>query len=433
MKPKVILINPWIYDFSAINLWARPLGLLTVAEHLSQYDIDLHMIDCTDICKTGRRYGTGKYPREIIDKPDILKGVPRNFARYGISTDDFNARLMKYGPFDMVFVTSIMTYWYPGVIKAIDIIKDHQPHVPVVLGGIYASLFERHAREQSGADHVYTGPINKNIIKIMESYGIELIKKYEHTQYYNMELYDSYPFAPIITSTGCPYNCSYCASSSLSPQFAQRQPEEVMGEIIELYDIGVRDFAFYDDALFVNADSHIKIMLQEIIDSGMSMRFHCPNGVHARFIDKELADLLKKSGFTTLRISLETVDTNRQTETGGKITSGTFQESIKSLKAAGFTKENIGVYLMYGLPGQELAEVIEGINFLKGLDVRINLTEFSPIPHTKCWNDLIDCGTINENIDPLLTNNSVFSNLFQGYDWKELDALKNSVKKYNST
>jgi len=230
-----------------------------------------------------------------------------------------------------------------------------------------------------------------------------------------------------------PYNCSYCASSSLSPRFAQRAPEEVIGEITELYDIGVRDFAFYDDALFVNADSHLKIILQEIINSGMSMRFHCPNGVHSRFIDNELANLLKESGFTTLRVSLETVDTNRQTETGGKITSDTFQKSIKSLKAAGFTKENIGVYLMYGLPGQKLAEVIEGINFLKGLDVRINLTEFSPIPGTKCWNDLIDRGIIDENIDPLLTNNSVFSALYEGYDWKELDVLKNSVKKYNST
>jgi len=433
MKPNILLINPWIYDFSAINLWARPLGLLTVAEHLSQYDIELNLIDCTNICKTSRRYGTGKYPREIIDKPGILKDVPRHYARYGISTDEFKVLLKQYSPFDMVFVTSIMTYWYPGVLKAIELVKNLQPDVPVVLGGIYASLFERHARAQSRADHVYTGPLNNNINKIMRSYGVELIEKYDQTQYYNMDLYDSYPFAPIVTSTGCPYNCSYCASSSLSPRFAQRAPEEVIGEITELYDIGVRDFAFYDDALFVNADSHLKIILQEIINSGMSMRFHCPNGVHSRFIDNELANLLKESGFTTLRVSLETVDTNRQTETGGKITSDTFQKSIKSLKAAGFTKENIGVYLLYGLPGQALIEVIEGINFLKGLDVRINLTEFSPIPGTKCWNDLIDCGIIDENIDPLLTNNSVFSALYEGYDWKELDALKNSVKKYNST
>jgi len=433
MKPKLLLINPWIYDFSAVNLWSRPLGILQVAEFLSQYEIDINMIDCTDSYKTNRRYGTGQFPRQIIAKPDILKAVPRNFARYGISTDDVKDLLKKFSPFDMVFVTSIMTYWYPGVRKAIEMVRDLHPHVPIILGGIYASLYEKHAIHTSGADYVHTGPINSHMTGIMQSFGLDPIKKNGPTPYYKMGLYRSYPFAPIITGKGCPFNCSYCASSSLSPKFMQRPPGEVLKEITELYRMGVRDFAFYDDALFVNADSHLKIILQEIINSGMSMRFHCPNGVHARFIDNELAHLLKESGFTTLRISLETVDTSRQAETGGKITSGTFQESINRLKAAGFTKEKIGVYLMYGLPGQELTEVMEGINFLKGLDVRINLTEFSPIPGTQCWNDLIDRGIIDENIDPLLTNNSVFSTLYEGYEWQELEKLKNSVKEYNST
>ena len=433
MKPKLLLINPWIYDFSAVNLWSRPLGILQVAEFLSQYEIEIKMIDCTDSSKTSRRYGTGQFPREIIAKPEILKAVPRHFARYGISTDDFKGLLKKCSPFDMVFITSLMTYWYPGVQKAIEMVRDLHPQVPIILGGIYASLHEKHALHSSGADYVHTGPVNSQMTAMLQSFGLEPVKKNGPTPYYKMGLYRSYPFAPMITGTGCPFDCSYCASSLLAPKFVQRPPGNVVREITELYCMGVRDFAFYDDALFVNADSHLKKILQKIIHSGMSMRFHCPNGVHARYIDNELAHLLKESGFTTLRISLETVDAGRQTDTGGKITSGAFRESIKRIKDAGFTKENIGVYLMYGLPGQELAEVREGIHFLRGLDVRIHLTEFSPIPGTQCWNDLIDRGIMDENIDPLLTNNSVFSALYAGYDPKELDKLKNSVKEYNSS
>ena len=47
MKLKIVLVNPWIYDFAAFNLWARPLGLLRVAEHLSSFDTELFFIDCT--------------------------------------------------------------------------------------------------------------------------------------------------------------------------------------------------------------------------------------------------------------------------------------------------------------------------------------------------------------------------------------------------
>ena len=87
---------------------------------------------------------------------------------------------------------------------------------------------------------------------------------------------------------------------------------------------------------------------------------------------------------------------------------------------------------MYGLPGQEFDEIREGVEFLKSLGVKINLTEFAPVPGTQCWDDLISSGTISQDIDPLLTNNSVFSRLFSGYDPEETEKLKLSVKEYNT-
>jgi radical SAM superfamily enzyme YgiQ (UPF0313 family) len=231
---------------------------------------------------------------------------------------------------------------------------------------------------------------------------------------------------------GCPNRCSYCASSILSDGFLQHDPSMIVQEIKELYNEGVRDFAFYDDALLINADSHLKAILKSIISSKMEVRFHCPNGIHARFINDEIAYLMKESGFTTLRLSLETVDADRQVKSGGKVTSEALQNAVSHLKKYGFRKDNIGIYLMYGLPGQSFREVQESVNFVKDLDVRINLTEFSPIPKTDCWNDLKNKGIINDDLDPLLTNNSVFSLLFSGYDLEGIEGLKLDVKHYNS-
>jgi hypothetical protein len=72
---KCILINPWVYDFAAMNLWSRPLGLIKVAEYMSQFELDMRLIDCIDSFKE-RRFGTGKYPREIVEKPEPLRSVP---------------------------------------------------------------------------------------------------------------------------------------------------------------------------------------------------------------------------------------------------------------------------------------------------------------------------------------------------------------------
>jgi radical SAM superfamily enzyme YgiQ (UPF0313 family) len=422
-----------------MNLWSRPLGLLKVAEYMSQFGFHVRLIDCMDIFEK-RQYGTGNYPRETVEKPEILKGFPRYFKRYGMKLSDFTERLKSLMPYDFVCITSIMSYWYPGVQKAIEMVRNVSPHVPIILGGIYATLFHEHASNYSDADIVYKGPIRENITSLLEKLGIRLNNKTTQNNnspvltlkpYYQLNLYISYPFAPILTSQGCPFRCSYCASSILSDSFVQREPLHVIQEIHELYRIGVRDFAFYDDALLVNADTHIKVILKEVIKSNVRIRFHCPNGIHARVIDDELADLMKKSGFNTIRLSLETVNDERNALMGGKVTIGSLKTAVTMLKKGGFTKKEIGVYLMYGLPGQDINEVRDGVAFLKDLGVKINLTEFSPIPGTPCWEELVEKHVINDDIDPLLTNNSVFSYLFSGYDLSELEELKLDVKNYN--
>jgi len=431
LKQKCIFINPWVYDFAAMNLWARPLGLLQAAEYMGRFDLDSSMIDCMDGYRE-RKYGTGRYPRVMVKKPDALRPIPRYFKRYGLSIDDFIRKLKDALPCDFFFVTSLMTYWYPGVQKAVEIIKSLSPGTPVILGGIYATLFHEHAVQHSGADAVYTGHITDDIIPLLDRFGMRLHGKSERISPCRPDLYQSRTFAPILTSRGCPYRCSYCASSFLSDSFIQKDPHAVINEIRGLHATGARDMAFYDDALLVNADSHIKVILKEIIHCCPGIRFHCPNGLHARLIDDELAYLMKQSGVTTLRLSLETVDPERQANTGGKITSDTFALAISHLKKHGFKKKEIGTYLMYGLPRQDLKEVKEGVRFLKNLGVRINLTEFSPIPHTLCWEELKEQGVINNSIDPLLTNNSVFSYLFSGYDPREIEKLKLKVKEYNN-
>lgn len=431
MKIKIALINPWVYDFAAANLWARPLGLLKVAERLSRFAIDLTLIDCMDGGPSPASFPS-KYRKETVLKPECLKSIPRKFSRYGISTDDFVSALREAAPFDFVFMTSIMSYWYPGVQTAISLVRKTCGNIPVVLGGIYATLWKEHAVENSGADFIHTGPAGEEISFTFNTFGYRQKKRNPvETPYYRLGLYHNDPFAPLLTGTGCPYRCSYCASHLLSGGFTQRCPDDVLEEVKELYGKGVRDFAFYDDALLVHADSHLKPILKEVAEFAPDTKFHCPNGLHSRFIDDELASLMWRSGFRTLRLGLETTDAVRQKETGGKVCSDDVTKAVKILKRYGFTKDNIGVYLMFGLPGQSIEEVNEGIAYLKQLDVRINLTEFSPIPGTVLWDELVGKGIISKDIDPLLTNNSVFSYLYSGYDPDEIKKLKLDVKEYN--
>ena len=46
--PFVLCINPWIYDFTAYDLWTKPLGLLYIAAFLRQRGVRVEVIDCLD-------------------------------------------------------------------------------------------------------------------------------------------------------------------------------------------------------------------------------------------------------------------------------------------------------------------------------------------------------------------------------------------------
>ncbi|MCX8069308.1 MAG: radical SAM protein [Thermodesulfovibrionales bacterium] len=432
MRTKLVLINPYIFDFSAYNLWSYPLGLLKTAEFLTSYEVDINFIDCLQT-ERYKKYHTGKYHFEKVDKPDILKGIKRIYKKYGISDEIFLQKLNQLYPFDLILITSIMAYWYPGIQRVVELIRDNYKDIPIILGGIYPTLYREHALENSGADAICIGQSEKSLVFLINSFGFNLKKKRAKiTPFYKLGYPNLQYFAPILTSYGCPFRCTYCASGLLNYQFVQRPVSEVVDEIKWFHNHNFTDIAFYDDALLVNADNHLKVILNYVVKEKIKINFHCPNGLHACFIDKEMAQLMKRSGFKTIRIGFETINKDRQSQTGGKTNEDDLLKAIQNLKSVGFTKDEIGVYLMYGLIGQGFDEVIEGIKFLKGLQVKIHLTEYSPIKGTPMWTEFVEKGIIKDNLDPLLTNNTIFSELFSDYSFEVIQKVKNEVKEYNA-
>jgi radical SAM superfamily enzyme YgiQ (UPF0313 family) len=77
------------------------------------------------------------------------------------------------------------------------------------------------------------------------------------------------------------------------------------------------------------------------------------------------------------------------------------------LKQAGYKSEEIGIYLLCGLPGQRAAEVEESIRFVKSSGARPIIAEYSPIPGTDLWNDAVAASPYPIDREPLFHNNSL--------------------------
>ncbi len=221
MKPKILLVNPYIEDFAAYDHYSKPMGLVTLAGRLKDR-FDLHFVNALNRLHPANRKarvkpdGTGNFTQEEIPKPAALKDIPRKFKRYGIPEAAFVAEL-KAVPFapDYVFVTSGMTYWYTGLAHTVRLLRDAFPGAPVVLGGIYASLLPEHARSVVAPDFLVSGQEPEAVLKAVGRItGVESAGNPAAPPDYG--ILGEYYYAPVLTSLGCVFRCDYCASFRLT-------------------------------------------------------------------------------------------------------------------------------------------------------------------------------------------------------------------------
>ncbi len=424
-KKSVLLINPWIYDFAAYDLWIKPLGLLYLASLFRKNGYHVHFIDCLNVChpqlksdagvKLVKRSikGHGNFPKQRIPKPHSLREIKRNYNRYGITPDIFVNELKSLVTPDLILVTSVMTYWYPGVFEVIRITKQTFPDIPIVLGGIYATLCPEHAL-QSGADITVAGAGEKHIPLLLHDFlGDDPVyvpdpDDLDSMPYPALDLLPLKDQFPILTSRGCPYNCTYCASQLLTDRFKQRDPAKVVDEIDFWHKhFGISQFSIYDDALLVNPEEMVIPMLTEIIRRKLTCQFHCPNGLHIFQITQKLSKLMHMAGFATIRFGFESSNPMTQLSSGGKVNNDQLQAAVRHLTDAGYKSEDIGIYLLCGLPGQEAAEVRDSIRYVQSHGARPIIAEYSPIPGTALWESAEKGSCFDLRGEPLFHNNSL--------------------------
>lgn len=420
-EKSVLLVNPWVHDFAAYDYWSQPLGLLYLASFLRRNGLRTSFINCLDPFHPGmaseaarpRRYasGHGKFFQEEIARPAPLEHVPRKYKRYGIRPEVFRRALREIGPPRAVFVTSAMTYWYPGVAEAIRILREVHSGVPVALGGTYATLCGAHARKYSGADVIVAGDAESAMPGLLDLLGVA--PSYlpdpddpDSLPYPAFDLLNSPAQVPILTSRGCPFRCVYCASALLNRGFTRRGPFKVADEVEFWSRRGIRNFSLYDDAFLARPEEMALPLLKELGRRGTKCRFHCPNGLHLREVSREIAMLMKSSGFETLRFGFETAEPLRQAATGGKVKGEDLLRAVAHLKEAGYEASEIGVYLLCGLPNQPASEIRASIDFVKSCGARPLLAEFSPIPGTALWEDCRKSAKYDLE-EPLFHNNTL--------------------------
>jgi radical SAM superfamily enzyme YgiQ (UPF0313 family) len=331
-------------------------------------------------------------------------------------------------------ITCLMTYWHTGLRETIELVRECVPGTPIILGGAYATIMPRHAAAHAGAHAIIEGPGERSMAKLFSMIG-GFAPAGEPSDRTDLEfrpaldLLRGVEFLPVLTSRGCPFRCAYCASRILLPEFVRRPPEDVAAMIVDArLKYGVIDIALYDDAFLVDPMRYAIPLLEMIAERSPGVRIHAPNGLHASAIDLRVAKAMKKAGFETIRIGFESASDAFHSRYDAKTDGRAFCRAVKRLKDVGFRTDQIGAYLLVGLPGQSRRSIEDDVEFVLSAGAYPRPAEYSPIPGTALWPAAIAAARYPIAEEPLFQNCSLLPVATPEVDHEFLSRLRVRIR-----
>ena len=258
---------------------------------------------------------------------------------------------------DVVGISSMFTEYKLNVFDMINAFKKWLPNtIQYIVGGAHASTFPEEMIEY--ADTVVVGEGEEVICDIVENRrkGIIIAERIRNLDNLPMPAWDlmmpdikemnrlsrkspflmRQPLVHIITSRGCPNNCTFCSVKvQWGRQWIARSAKNVVDEIEYLYRRGYREIHFNDDNCSVDRGRMYGIC-DEILQRALKVKIACPTGIHIGTLDKPLLKQMKKVGFYRLCFGIETGNQEMQVKIKKNINLDKAQQVIKDANDLGF-------------------------------------------------------------------------------------------------
>ena len=298
-------------------------------------------------------------------------------------------------PFDLVAISTLTAKAYEAyaVAKAY-----RQTGTRVVIGGLHATVLPQEALGH--ADAVVVGPgegawahvlwdaENGRLHGIYTEDADTGLNDAPMPAFHLLDL-DRYNRLPVQTARGCPWRCSFCASSILlTPRYQQKPADNVLAEIDRIRQRWPRPFIeLADDNSFVDS-RYWRRLLPEIAKRGI--RWFTETDI-AVAEDPELLRLMRAAGCEEILVGLESPDAEDLADLEGRRNwkqrqQPRYREAVRRIQSHGIRVN--GCFIL-GLDGQTpvIFHRLPGyVDELELYDVQITLA--TPFPGTALYHRL---------------------------------------------
>ncbi len=326
---------------------------------------------------------------------------------------------------------SVLSSSLNEVKKLIQLIRQHVPDLPIIIGGPHCTLCPEKALKETQATICIQGDSEmiltdlkkalhkeKDYLEIPGIYyqtnqGInhgppavltndldsipfparQLVKHYTYGREYNPHL-KAGEFTSIITSRGCPYNCRFCSRGSITMQrYRTRSTQNIISELKEIKEQGYRHVVFSDDCFPVNK-KQASSLFDAIINEDLSLKFSV-TATRVDLADDDLYKKMRQAGVTHMQFGLESGNQDVLDFYHKNTTVETIQKAVQLSHDTGFF--TIGSFI-FGAPFETRDHFNRTLLFAKSLP--LDSVSFLPLRYmvgSELWDEAISEGKIAEN------------------------------------
>lgn len=185
--------------------------------------------------------------------------------------------------------------------------------------------------------------------------------------------------APILSSRGCPFKCTFCSSALTNKRVMRyREPENIVAEMEMLKNnFGVDEIFFSDDNLTLQQSRAEKIF-DLMIEKRLNLHWRAPNGIRVDCLNESLVAKMNKSGCYYVGLGVESGNDRVLKRIKKQLNLDAVRKDVDLLH-----KYNISVsgFFMCGMLGEEESEIRDSIRFACSVPFdRIQVSDYVPYP-----------------------------------------------------